>query len=79
VSEVVSQKKHIVHSDLGNVQITTNTIREYDVEDLVRQKAHSQMLRVRFVNLGKEIDVNIPKPPRTIGSVYLRNDDELES
>ena len=77
MSRRVGGRQKIFHTDLGNVSVTTERLVEFDVEDIIRTRSISQGRLVQLINLGKTIDINAPTAPRTIGSVFLNNDEEL--
>lgn len=77
MSKVISQRQKVFHTELGNAGVKTEQLIEFDVEDIVRLRSISQARMVQLINIGKSIDINAPTGPRTIGSAYLNNDEEL--
>ena len=59
-------------TDLGAVKVTREEVVEYDVEDMVADRASSQAEIARMENIAANIDVNAFKFPRQISaSAYL--------
>lgn len=77
MSSVVNSKSYLVSSDIGNVLVKIDTVQDFDVEDIIRDRAGSQARALAFVNLGKTINPNAPLATRTIKSIYLNNTEEL--
>lgn len=77
MSELVRQSSYVVSADIGLFQVQIKTVVGYDVEDIVQDKALSQALAVRMLNLGKQIDQSKPVASRTIPSLWLNNNEEL--
>lgn len=76
-STVVKSNSYLVSSDLGILQVTLSTVKGYDVEDVVHDKAISQARAVQMLYLGKRISPLMPTVDRTVTSVYLNNIEEL--
>jgi len=77
MSRIISQKFYIISTALGPVGVRVQLRDQYDVEDVVRNRAISQARAVQFVNTGKIIDANAQLPPGSIPSVFKGNDEEL--
>lgn len=78
MSRVVNRREKTFHTDLGAMNVITEELEDFDVEDIVRMRATSQARIVQFINLGKNVDINSPQGARTIKSKYANNDVELE-
>ena len=77
---VVSDKDlYVFHTDLGPVVADVSTVRRYDVEDIIHNRAHSQALRIKLIALGKAASPNDPKAARTITSAYTSITEELST
>lgn len=68
---VISEEKHIFHTELGCVLVTTKEVTDYDIEDIVRDGAISEATRIKFENLAALVDINALQGPRTIQSSYV--------
>jgi len=79
MSTVLDEASYLVSADLGLIQVKLKNVQGYDVEDIVADKAISQARAVQFLNLGKRVDQSKPTSPRTISSIFLNNEEELES
>lgn len=77
MGKVVSKKSFVVSTNMGTVDSTVSEIEDYDIEDIMRQKALSQARLVKWVVVGKTIDINSPVGPNTLKSVFFKNDEEL--
>jgi hypothetical protein len=78
MSQTVKQSSYVVSADIGLFEVQIKTVTGYDVEDVVQDKAISQALAVRMLGLGKQIDQSKPVAERTIPSLWLNNDEELD-
>lgn len=77
MSVVTGTTVFIFHTDLGPVVTEVSTVRNYDVEDIIKRRAISMARSVQFLNMGKRFSPNDPAAPRTISSVYSSSDEEL--
>lgn len=78
MSQIVKQSSYVVSADIGLFEVQIKTVAGYDVEDVVQDKAISQALAVRMLSLGKQIDQSKPVAERTIPSLWLNNEEELD-
>ena len=78
-SQLVSEQSYIVSSDMGFFMVKMKTVRGYDMEDVVHDKAVSQARAVQLLVLGKRIDPTKPVAARSIKSIWLNNEEELPS
>ena len=76
-STVISKESVIVSTDLGFVTVDQTVVTGYDVEDIVRDKALSQARAISMLMLGKTIDPTLPTTGRTVGSLWVNNEEEL--
>ena len=74
---VVENKSFLVSTDIGAVESNVAQVEDYDVEDLIRNKALSQARLVQWVVEGQRVDINSPTGPGTISSPFFKNDEEL--
>jgi len=72
-----SEKVYIVSTDIGIMRVHVQTVKGYDVEDIVRDKAISQARAVQFSQIGKVVDPAAPTKPRTLPSIWLNNETRL--
>ena len=79
MSTVLKETSYLVRSDVGLIQVRLQTVVGYDVEDIIQDKAISQARAVQLLGLGKLIDQSNPTSERSVPSLYLNNDEELES
>jgi hypothetical protein len=79
MSQVTSSKAFIFHTDLGAVVVTLKQVKNYDVEDVIRDRALSQARCVQFLNQGRRFSPNHPRGARTLDSVYTNSGEELPS
>lgn len=77
MSQIVKTESYIFHTDLGPVIAQVNTVTNYDVEDIIHNRAISQALAVAFLNLGKQASPNDPVAARTIKSAFSSSQEEL--
>jgi hypothetical protein len=79
MSTILKETSYLVSSDVGLIQVRLRTVVGYDVEDIIQDKAISQARAVQLLGLGKLIDQSNPTSERSVPSLYLNNDEELES
>lgn len=77
MSEVVASESYLVSTDIGTVNSNVSEIEGYDIEDMMMHKAVSQARLVKWVVVGKTVDINSPTGPSTVKSAYFKNDEEL--
>jgi hypothetical protein len=78
MSETTIRKAYVFHTDLGTVVTTLKTVQNYDVEDVIRDRAIAQARAVQFLNQGKKYSPNDMKGARTLSSVHSRSAEELQ-
>jgi len=76
---VTDTKGYLVSTDLGIFHVNLEQVAGYDVEDIVRDRALSQARAVQLLYLGKVISPMMPTTPRSIPSIWLNNEQELDS
>jgi hypothetical protein len=79
MSTTLRETSYLVSSDVGLMQVRLRTVEGYDVEDIIQDKAISQARAVQLLGLGKLIDQSNPTSERSVPSLYLNNNEELES
>lgn len=77
MGEVVASESFLVSTEIGTINSTVSEVDGYDIEDMMMHKAVSQARLVKWVVVGKTIDINSPTGPSTLDSVYFKNDEEL--
>jgi len=77
VSIIVPQGSYIFHTDLGPVVVQSNVVINYGVEDIIHDRAMSQALSIRFLNLGNQASPNDPTAARTIATAYSQSQESL--
>lgn len=77
MSITVSQRDYLISTDMGLMQVRMKTVRGYDMEDIIRDKAVSQARAIQLVSLGKRVDQSKPTAPRTMATAFLNNEEEL--
>jgi hypothetical protein len=70
---------YIFSTDLGPVVAQVTTLVNFDVDDIIHNRAMSQALAVSFLNIGKTVSPNDPKAARTITSAFSSSTEELLS
>lgn len=76
-SKITNETTHIVSTDIGIMHVSLQSVVDYDIEDIVHDKAVSQARAVQALYAGKQVDPTAPTASRTIKSVWLNNDQEL--
>lgn len=79
MSTTLKETSYLVSTDIGLLQVRLRTVEGYDVEDIIQDKAVSQARAVQMLGLGKRIDQSKPTSERSVPSLYLNNNEELES
>ena len=69
---------HVFDTGIGPVQVETTVDNKYDLASLVRERAMSLALSLRFSVSARSVDVNYSPAPRAIESAYLSNPILLE-
>lgn len=69
----------IFNTDIGNVVVQDVVVTEFDVEDVIRDRAVSLARKIQFLRAAKTIDINKPTAARTIKSTYLTSSEVLPS
>lgn len=77
MSRVVAERKYLFPTQLGNITVKGNLVKEYDVEDIVHSKGISQGRNLQFINLGRTVDPNARLPSQSIPAVFLNNNATL--
>lgn len=77
MSTVVSEKHIVVGTDIGAVQVKVKTVQDYDIEDIVRDKAISFARGLQFIMIGKQVSKAVTLPVRAISTIYSDNDIEV--
>lgn len=77
MSQVEAQKMYLISTALGNVAVRTLLVSDFDVEDIVHNRAISQARQLQFINIGKKIDENALLPNEAIPTVFKDNEEEL--
>lgn len=77
MSQVTDSKSFIFHTDMGASVITISTVTNYDVEDVVRERATSQARVIQFMNQAAKSNPNDQRGARTLDSVYTTSGEEL--
>jgi hypothetical protein len=78
LSRVIAQRKYMIPTEMGNVTVKGQLVNEFDVEDLIKQKAISQALALALVNLGKNIIPGAKLPSYVITSTFVGNTETLK-
>jgi hypothetical protein len=71
MSEANLESVHLFNTDIGNAVVEIHSVKGYDVEDIIRDKAFSQAQILRFQAIANNIDVNALMGTRAIKSSYL--------
>lgn len=77
MSDVVNRRSQVFHTELGQVNVVTEVVNNFDVDDVIRLRASAQAKKIQLINMGKAVNVNSPKGARTIDSIYTNNEEEL--
>lgn len=71
MSESSLETVHLFNTDIGNTVVEVYSVKGYDVEDIIKDKAFSQAQILRFQSIANNIDVNALVGTRAIKSSYL--------
>ena len=77
MSQNGASKSYLFHTDLGAAVLTVTTVNNYDVEDVIRDRAISQARSIQFLNQAKKSSPNDQRGARTLDSVYTASGEEL--
>ena len=77
MGKIIASESYLVSTDIGTISSTVSQIEDYDIEDMMKHKALSQARLVKWVVVGKTIDINSLTGPSTLKSLYFKNDEEL--
>jgi hypothetical protein len=77
MGKVISEKKVLLHSQIGFLESSVSVVEGYDVEDMMKGKALSQARLVKWTVEGKRVSVNTPMGPATVPTPYFKNNEEL--
>jgi hypothetical protein len=77
MSKILGKMQYILPSDLGDVSIINELVLEYDVEDVVRNRAISQGRALQFMNIGNQVDPNAPVSSSAIASSFKNSGEAL--
>ncbi len=72
MSKVVQSEQFVFHTDLGVVKTTMTVEEDYDIEDIVADRAASQAIDLKFQYSAERVNINDPTSPRTLKSLYLK-------
>lgn len=79
MSIVKKEKSYVFHTDMGSVVTRLMVVDQYDVENIIKDRAVSQARSVQFYNQAQRASVNDPKAPRTMESIFTKTAEELPS
>lgn len=54
----IAKETYVVPSELGTFIVHDELVEEYDVEDIIRARAESQMKVLQMINKGNELSAN---------------------
>lgn len=77
MSATAASRRFIFNTAMGPMVVNSQAIVDFDVEDVVRTKAISQMRLIEYVNLGQSININKTIPQSSIPSVFVGATDTL--
>jgi len=77
MSTTVATTSFIMHSDVGVVVADVRTVHNYDVEDIIHDRAIAQAISVQLLSLGRQASPNDPTAARTMPSAYSQSNEEL--
>ena len=77
MSRIEAEKIYLISTEIGNMGLRRQVLSEFDIEDLVRNRAVSQARQVGYMNLGKKIDGNAQFSSLTVPSIFRDNDEDL--
>lgn len=77
MSKVESSRFYLIPTALGNMGVKVELLSDFDVEDMVRNRAVSQARSVQMLNTGKLIDSSAILPQRVLPSAFRNNTEEL--
>ena len=77
MSITIGKRIVVIPTDIGAMTVTTEAVIDYDIEDIVREKAESQAMVLKMANMGREnkvpvFDTNI------IPSVFSTEREDLD-
>ena len=70
MAKLVKEETFLFHTDLGAVVTKVFDYDNYDIEDVVRDKAKEQALIIQFERLAAEQDINALVGPRTLKTSF---------
>ena len=71
MSKVTQSEQFVFHTDVGVVKTTMTVEEDYDIEDIVADRAASQAIDIKFRYSAENVNINDPTSPRTLKSSYL--------
>lgn len=77
MSKIEASRFYLIPTALGNMGVKVDLVSDYDVEDVVKNRATSQARALQMLNVGKLVDVNAILPEGSIPSAFRNNDEEL--
>ena len=78
MGKIVATKTYLIPTELGSFTVTNRLYTEFDVENVISNRAESQARVIQMINLGKELEGNPEFPPEVLPSIFVDNNDELE-
>lgn len=76
MSKILGKQTNMVPTALGPMAVTTEYIKEYDIEDIVRSKAESQARIIQMINVAK--DTPVSNDNSLVSTIYKDVVDGLE-
>lgn len=76
MSKIEATQTYIIATALGNMAVKDEIISDFDVEDVVKNKATSQARLLQFLNIGAELDENAQLPDGTVPTAF-QSDEEV--
>lgn len=77
MSKVEASRFYLIPTVLGNMGVKVDLLSDFDVEDLVRNRATSQARALQMLNVGKLVDMNAVLPEKSVPSAFRDNDEIL--
>ena len=78
MSKVLAKESIMVPTELGMVTVTTETIEDFDIEDIVRTRAESQAMILQALNLSRDMNPQEPDPA-IVSTIYKNVKGDLEN
>jgi len=70
MSKEVARVSYLIPTDIGNMLVEERLVAEYDVEDIIRDRALSQGRYLQMVNVAANLDKNSNLPNGVVKTTF---------